>query len=129
MGDVADILYRKPMHIITTSLVSIYEDKISREEKITADLPQGVRSLVFSDTSFVFYLDRRKPWDKRLLTTEERETFQVKNEKGEVEIKTRYIFARRKLDLKDETGKPLLEKWEKADLAAVWGKVTGKGKA
>lgn len=127
MAPVAASLYAKEMHIITTSHVDIKEDPIERVEKIWADMPKGVRKIFDRDTAFIFYLDTRRPWGSRLLTMEEKEVYEGVDDRFQKVVKTRYIYAKRKLDLKDETGTPLLQKWEPTDLRAVWNKITKGG--
>lgn len=116
------IANRKPMHIILTALSKVVEGKISLEETVSPDLSQGIGNLVMSDYSFIFFLNKKKPYATRLLTKMDSETLTEYDEQQKKSVSyQRYYFARHKVP--NELVDKVLKMYEPADLRAIWEKV------
>jgi len=117
------IANRKPIHIIMTALSKVVEGKISLEETVAPDLSQGIGNLVMSDYSFIFFLNKKKPFATRLLTAMDSESVTEYDEQQKKTVSyQRYYFARHKMP-HELVGKGILKLYEPADLRAIWEKV------
>lgn len=128
MGELMKGLFRRPMHVIAVAFAAIYDNKITREESITPDLPPGMSRMLTADFSFVFFIDKTK-W--MFVTNDRRETYRAKNDKGQEETHTRITFAKRKLPIDPVTKKErlgILNDLEIMDLQDIWTRVQ-KGRA
>jgi len=113
---------RKPIHIILTALSKVVEGKISLEETVSPDLSQGIGNLVMSDYSFIFFLNKKKPFATRMLTEMDSEAVTEYSETAKSNITyQRYYFARSKVPA-ELVGK-VLKKNEPADLRGIWERV------
>jgi hypothetical protein len=116
------IANRKPIHIIMTALSKVMEGKISLEETVTPDLSQGIGNLVMSDYSFIFFLNKKKPFATRLLTQLDSEAVTEFDETQRKSVTyQRYYFARNKIP-SELVGK-VMKLYEEADLRKIWEKV------
>lgn len=113
---------RKPIHIIVTALSKVVEGKISLEETVMPDLSQGIGNLIMSDYSFIFFLNKKKPFASRLLTDMDSEAVTEYSETAKTNITyQRYYFARSKVP-NEMVGK-IIKKYEPANLRDVWNRV------
>jgi hypothetical protein len=114
---------KKPIHIILTALSKVLEGKISLEETVTPDLSPGIGNLIMSDYSFIFFLNKKKPYASRMLTQLDSEAVVEYDEVQKKNIPyNRYYFARHKLP-HELVGKGIIKPYEEADLRKVWNKV------
>lgn len=118
---------RKPIHIVLVATSKVVEGKISLEETVSPDLPQGIGNLIMSDYSYIFFLNKKKPYATRMLTQMDSEAVSEYDEQQKKTVTyQRYYFARHKI-ASELVGK-VLKPYEPADLRAVWEKVK-QGKA
>ena len=119
---------RKPIHIIVTALSKVVEGKISLEETVMPDLSQGIGNLIMSDYSFIFFLNKKKPFATRLLTEMDSEAVTEFSETAKTNITyQRYYFARSKVPA-EMVGK-VIKRYEPANLRDVWNRVLAARKA
>lgn len=117
------IANKKPMHIILIATSKVVEGKISLEETVSPDLSQAIGTFVMADYSYIFFLDKKKPFKERLLTTMNSEAITEYDEKAKKNLTyNRYYFARHKIPA-ELVGKGLIKMYEPADLRAIWNKV------
>lgn len=123
MAMVFSALMKKPMHITLVALTKVEPKKEMREELIRPDIPPAMNNILSADSSYIFYIDKRQPRDRCLLTSEKVEAFQHYNEQTKaMETWKRYTSARHKIALADAQAK-VLAQYEPLDLAAVWAKI------
>lgn len=116
------IANKKPIHIVLTGLSKVVEGKISLEETVMPDLSQGIGNLIMSDYSFIWFLNKKKPVETRLLTEMDNEAVTEYSETAKMNVTyQRYYFARSKVP-SELVGK-VIKKYEPANLRAVWDKV------
>lgn len=114
---------RKPIHIILIATSKVVEGKISLEETVAPDLSQGIGNFVMSDYSYIFFLNKKKPYTTRMLTQMDAEAVTEYDEQQKKTVTyQRYYFARHKIP-HELVGKGLIKPYEPADLRAVWERV------
>jgi hypothetical protein len=117
------IANKKPMHIILIATSKVVEGKISLEETVSPDLSQAIGTFVMSDYSFIFFLNKKNPYQTRLLTAMTNEAITEYDEKQKKNVTyQRYYFARHKIPV-ELAGKGFIKLYEPADLRAVWEKI------
>jgi hypothetical protein len=100
----------------------VKENAITREEVVAPDLPPQIGGFIMSDYSFIFFLDKLRPAATRMLTSQDRISYQEYDEKRkEMMTYQRYFFARHKVP-HEQVGKVLAQR-EPANLRAAWQKV------
>ena len=129
MDEAFTVMNEKPMHLILVSTSKISENELTQDETIFPDLSPGMRNIVLSDCSYIFYINKKKPWDRCLLTTKDTEQVSYYDEKLKREIGyQRVFFARNKMAIEDAQMKgaqQVLQQYEPLDLGSIWARVKG----
>ena len=114
---------KKPIHIILVATSKVSQGKISLEETVVPDLPQGIGNFIMSDYSYIFFLNKKKPPESRMLTSMDKEAVTEYDEKQKKDVTyQRYYFARHKIP-SDLANKGYIKLYEPADLKAIWNKI------
>lgn len=118
---------KKKQHLIITALAKPSMSKITKEEKLSIDLPPSILDMIGADLEYAFYI-RRGKW--KLLTETDIQTFEEYDpEQKKFVTATREIFAKNKLPLNLATRNPrVLFKEESMDLRAIWDKIVAAEK-
>lgn len=127
MDTVFTVINDKPMHIVLVCTSRIRENELTQDETIFPDLTPSMANRIMSDYSYIFYINKKKPWDRCLLTSRDSESVTYYDEKKKSEITyQRVFFARNKVAVEDAITNPILKLYEPLDLRSIWDRVKGK---
>lgn len=128
MDSIFTVINDKPMHIVLVCTSRIRENDLTQDETIFPDLTPAMANRIMSDYSYIFYINKKKPWAQCLLTGKDTESVTYYDEKKKSDITyQRVFFARHKISTEDATAQvPTLKLYEPLDLRSIWDRVKGK---